>query len=114
MLIGLKVVQVSYRWFRFSQDADSPLGAFKLVSILLMTSYIYKTGLNVTANTQTASIYVKGVGNSIGKEGRLLFWYIGTAGGTTLSVPFTLTSDWQRVQGSSTPTSGGTIVHIKN
>ena len=91
-----------------SPSADSPLGAFKLVSTT-NDPYIYKTGLNVTANTQTASIYVKGVGSSIGKEGRILFWYIGTAGGTTLSVPFTLTSDWQRVQGSSTPTSGGTI-----
>ena len=91
-----------------SPSADSPLGAFKLVATT-NDPYIYKTGLNVTANTQTASIYVKGVGSSIGKEGRLLFWYIGTAGGTTLSVPFTLTSDWQRVQGSSTPTSGGTI-----
>jgi len=91
-----------------SPSADSPLGAFKLVATT-NDPYIYKTGLNVTANTQTASIYVKGVGSSIGKEGRFLFWYIGTAGGTTLSVPFTLTSDWQRVQGSSTPTSGGTI-----
>ena len=91
-----------------SPSADSPLGAFKLVATN-NDPYIYKTGLNVTANTQTASIYVKGVGSSIGKEGRILFWYIGTAGGTTLSVPFTFTSDWQRVQGSSTPTSGGTI-----
>ena len=91
-----------------SPSADSPLGAFKLVATT-NDPYIYKTGLNVTANAQTASIYVKGVGSSIGKEGRLLFWYIGTAGGTTLSVPFTLTSDWQRVQGSTTPTSGGTI-----
>jgi hypothetical protein len=91
-----------------SPSADSPLGAFKLVATT-NDPYIYKNGFNVTANTQTASIYVKGVGSSIGKEGRILFWYIGTAGGTTLSVPFTLTSDWQRVQGSSTPTSGGTI-----
>ena len=58
-----------------SPSADSPLGAFKLVATT-NDPYIYKTGLNVTANTQTASIYVKGVGSSIGKEGRFLFWYI--------------------------------------
>ena len=94
-----------------TQETLSPEGIYNSSKFTATGSdpYIYKFGINVTTNTQTISLYVKGVGNSIGKEGRILFWYIGTATGTTLSVPFTLTSDWQRVEGSSTPTGSGTI-----
>ena len=94
-----------------TQETLSPQGIYNATKFTATGTdpYVYKSGINVTANTQTASIYVKGVGNSIGKEGRILFWYIGTAGGSSTSIPFTLTSDWQRVEGSSTPTSSGTL-----
>ena len=94
-----------------TQETLSPQGIYNATKFTATNTdpYIFKSGINVTANTQTASIYVKGVGNSIGKEGRILFWYIGTAGGSNSSITFTLTSDWQRVEGSSTPTSSGTL-----
>ncbi len=94
-----------------TQETLSPQGVYNANKFTATGTdpYIFKSGINVTANTQTASIYVKGVGNSIGKDGRILFWYIGTAGGSSLSIPFTLTSNWQRVEGSSTPTSSGTL-----
>ena len=94
-----------------TQETLSPQGIYNATKFTATGTdpYIFKSGINVTANTQTASIYVKGVGNSIGKQGRILFWYIGTAGGSSTSITFTLTSDWQRVEGSSTPTSSGTL-----
>ena len=94
-----------------TQETLSPQGIYNATKFTATGTdpYIFKSGINVTANTQTASIYVKGVGDSIGKEGRILFWYIGTAGGSSTSITFTLTSDWQRVEGSSTPTSSGTL-----
>ena len=94
-----------------TQETLSPQGIYNATKFTATNTdpYIFKSGINVTANTQTASIYVKGVGNSIGKQGRILFWYIGTAGGSNSSITFTLTSDWQRVEGSSTPTSSGTL-----
>ena len=94
-----------------TQETLSPQGIYNATKFTATGTdpYVFKSGINVTANTQTASIYVKGVGDSIGKEGRILFWYIGTAGGSSTSITFTLTSDWQRVEGSSTPTSSGTL-----
>ena len=94
-----------------TQETLSPQGIYNATKITATTTdpYISYFSVNVTAVTHTASVYVKGVGNSIGKEGRILFWYIGTATGSTTSIPFTLTSEWQRVDGSSTPTGAGTL-----
>ena len=94
-----------------TQETLSPQGIYNATKITATTTtdpYIFKF-VNVTAVTHTASVYVKGVGNSVGKQARFLFWYIGTATGSTTSIPFTLTSEWQRVDGSFTPTGAGTL-----
>jgi hypothetical protein len=64
---------------------------------------------NVTATEHTFSFYYKGEADSIGKEARVLFWFIGTATGADLSVPFTLTGGWQRFESKVTPTGAGTL-----
>lgn len=64
---------------------------------------------NVTATEHTFSFYYKGEADSIGKEARVLFWFIGTATGANLSVPFTLTGGWQRFESKVTPTGAGTL-----
>lgn len=66
--------------------------------------------IDVTGGTAfTASVWVKGVGSSIGKTGRIWFWYAGTATGSNAITNFTLTSSWQRVSVTSTPTGSGSV-----
>jgi hypothetical protein len=93
-----------------SNSAISPDGTLNADKITATTTdpapFIFT---NVTATEHTFSFYYKGEANSIGKEARVLFWFIGTATGTTLSVPFTLTGDWQRFESQITPTGAGTL-----
>ena len=93
-----------------SNSAISPDGTLNADKITATNAdpapYIYT---NVTATEHTFSFYYKGEANSIGKEARVLFWFIGTATGTTLSIPFTLTGDWQRFESQITPTGAGTL-----
>jgi hypothetical protein len=93
-----------------SNSAISPDGTLNADKITATTvdpaSFIFT---NVTATEHTFSFYYKGEANSIGKEARVLFWFIGTATGTDLSVPFTVTGDWQRFESQITPTGAGTL-----
>ena len=88
----------------------SPEGLYNATKLTSTTAdpNIYKM-ISVTATETTFSFYIKGEGSSIGKTSRVLFWYIGTATGSTTSHNFTLTSEWQRISFSTTPTSSGTI-----
>tara|TARA_R110002111_G_scaffold261830_1_gene335888 strand:- start:49 stop:1185 length:1137 start_codon:yes stop_codon:yes gene_type:complete len=93
-----------------SNSAISPDGTLNADKITATTvdpaPYILA---NVTATEHTFSFYYKGEANSIGKEARVLFWFTGTATGTNLSVPFTVTGDWQRFESQITPTGAGTL-----
>ena len=93
-----------------SNSAISPDGTLNADKITATTTdpapFIFT---NVTATEHTFSFYYKGEANSIGKQARVLFWYIGTATGTTTSINFTLTEDWQRFEGKTTPTGAGTL-----
>ena len=93
-----------------TSETLSPEGVYNATKLTATTTdpYIYQS-LNVTADPHTMSLYVKGVGDSIGKVGRILFWYIGSATGTTTSHQFTLTGDWQRIEATTTPTGAGSL-----
>jgi hypothetical protein len=68
--------------------------------------YVYVFA-NVTADEHTFSFYCKG---DTGRTARVLLWYIGSATGTTESIDFTYTDEWQRFEFQTTPTAGGTLV----
>lgn len=91
-------------------SAISPDGTLNADKIIATTTdpapFIFA---NVTATEHTFSFYYKGEGNSIGKQARVLFWFIGTATGTTTSVNFIVTGDWQRFENQITPTGAGTL-----
>ena len=91
-------------------SAISPDGTLNADKIIATTTdpapFIFA---NVTATEHTFSFYYKGEGNSIGKQARVLFWFIGTATGTTTSVNFIVTGDWQRFESQITPTGAGTL-----
>ena len=67
--------------------------------------------INTSAQTHTFSFYCKGEGPTIGKTARVLFWYIGGATGTTQSVDFTYSGEWQRFEFQTTPTGAGTLYY---
>ena len=67
--------------------------------------------INTSAQTHTFSFYCKGEGPTIGKTARVLFWYIGGATGTTQSVDFTYSGEWQRFEFQTTPTGAGTLAY---
>ena len=91
-------------------SAISPDGTLNADKITATTVDPYLFILaNVTATEHTFSFYYKGEADSIGKEARVLFWFIGTATGADLSVPFTLTGGWQRFESKVTPTGAGTL-----
>jgi hypothetical protein len=91
-------------------SAISPDGTLNADKITATTVDPYPFILaNVTATEHTFSFYYKGEADSIGKEARVLFWFIGTATGADLSVPFTLTGGWQRFESKVTPTGAGTL-----
>lgn len=74
--------------------------------------YLTQT-ITVTAGTSyTASIYIKGSTNTIGKKGILWWWIAGTAtGANTFSTAYTITGEWQRITTPVfTPTGSGTVV----
>ena len=73
--------------------------------------YLTQTISVTNGVTYTASIYVKGSANTIGKTGFLWWWIAGTAtGANTFSPYFVYTKDWQRISVSFTPTGSGTVV----
>ena len=88
----------------------SPEGVYNAVKLTATTTdpYIFES-INVTANPHTMSFYVKGVGDSIGKVGNILFWYVYSATGASTSHNFTLTGDWQRIEATTTPTGAGIL-----
>ena len=68
------------------------------------------SAIAVTAGiTYTASIYIKGIGSSIGKTPAFWFWYAGTATGAAVFSSGVLTADWKRFTISTTPTGSGTL-----
>ena len=72
--------------------------------------YIYSSELvTVSTGTVTWSVYVKGVGSTIGKTAQLRTNFTGTASGTEVSKNIVLTDSWQRVTSTTTVTTGGTI-----
>jgi hypothetical protein len=72
--------------------------------------YVFAS-INTSAQTHTFSFYCKGEGPTIGKTARVLFWYIGGATGTTQSVDFTYSGEWQRFEFQTTPTGAGTLFY---
>jgi hypothetical protein len=73
--------------------------------------YIYSSAI-VTASTgnNTWSIWVKGVGNTVGKSAQVRINFSGTATGTAdTNASVNLTDDWQLLQTTANVTSGGTI-----
>ncbi len=57
------------------------------------------TGVAPATGNHTASVYCKGVGDSIGEDCRLLFKATGGAGGTeTATKTVTLRAEWQRIE----------------
>ena len=64
--------------------------------------------------TYTASVYIRARSQTVGKTGMLWLWFAGTATGTnTFSPTYTLTSAWQRITVTFTPTTSGTV-HYRN
>jgi hypothetical protein len=62
--------------------------------------------------TYTASVYIQARPQTIGKTGILWLWFAGTATGTnTFSPTYTLTSTWQRITVTFTPTTSGTVYY---
>jgi hypothetical protein len=93
-----------------TSETLSPEGLYNATKITSTTAdpNIYKQ-VSVTATETTFSFYIKGEGSSIGKTSRVLFWYTGTATGSTTSHNFILTGEWQRISFSTTPTGSGTM-----
>ena len=106
----------SPKWSRNGFDSDyghqSPTGLNTATKITATSTdpYIYKD-VNVTQNqTYTFSFYCKGEGSSVGKTGRVLFWYgNATATGSFASHEFNLTNGWERIQFQTTPTGSGAL-----
>jgi hypothetical protein len=109
-VINLWVAKVGVTIETNTTETLSPEGLYNATKLTATHTdpNIYQP-INVTADPHTMSFYVKGVGNSIGKVGRILFWYIGTATGTTTSHNFTLNGDWQRIEATTTPTGAGSL-----
>ena len=63
-----------------------------------------------TGTTYTWSIYIKGSPGVVGKYGYIWIWYAGTATGPAAGNAYTLTSEWQRVSVTFTPTGSGTLL----
>lgn len=65
--------------------------------------------ISVTSGVSyTWSFYTK-ANNCAGKTGYIWVWYAGTATGTNVGTYYTLTSEWQRVSITTTPTGSGTV-----
>ena len=76
--------------------------------------FTIKTDNNVIAGQKYVfSMYMKGVGTTIGKKAKLQFWFgptLGTSTGpTTYNSNYTLTDEWQRFELEGTPTGSGTL-----
>ena len=92
--------------------ATGPRGVQNAATITATNTdpYIYSSELvTVSTGTVTWSVYVKGVGSTIGKTAELRTNFTGTASGTEASKNITLTDSWQRVTSTTTVTTGGTI-----
>ena len=112
----LNYTETSGNWFsaqfNMQYGATAPDGSFN-ANIM----YINGTGPNMvpgsfsvsSGTTYTASIWLKGTGNSIGKTASVWFYYAGTATGPSNPVFVTLTSTWQRFTTTTTPTGSGTL-----
>ena len=93
-----------------TSETKSPEGFYNAVKLEATNTdpYIFKS-ISVSTGDNTFSFYIKGTGSSVGKTGRILFWYIGTATGAQTSHDFTLTNEWQRVDATTSVTGAGTL-----
>ena len=89
----------------------SPTGLLNATKLIRTSSnsYIDSTINITTVQYNTASIYVKGVSNTIGEDVRL-YVYNGTS---VSSEAFTLTGDWQRITHTNSSASGQSSMKIK-
>jgi hypothetical protein len=89
----------------------SPTGLLNATKLIRTSSNSYiESIINITTvQYNTASIYVKGVSNTIGEDVRLYVY-----NGTSLSSEvFTLTGDWQRITHTNSSASGQSSMKIK-
>ena len=95
-----------------SNCALSPSNTLTADAIVATANDPYMTySVTVTSGvTYTWSIHMKGSGNVIGKYGYIWIWYAGTATGPAAGNAYTLTSEWQRVSVTFTPTGSGTLL----
>lgn len=96
-----------------ANDAIGPRGIQNAAKIVATNTdpYIYSSAM-VTASTgnNTWSIWVKGVGNTVGKSAQVRINFSGTATGTAdTNASVNLTDHWQLLQTTANVTSGGTI-----
>lgn len=89
----------------------SPTGLLNATKLIRTStnSYIDSTINITTVQYNTASIYVKGVSNTIGEDVRL-YVYNGTS---VSSEAFTLTGDWQRITHTNSSAPGQSYMKIK-
>lgn len=83
-------------------SAISPDGTQNATKLTALNTdpYFYQNGISFSAADYTASIWVKGIGNSIGKEFRIVL------GGFSTSPKLVIPSEWTRFEFTATMPSG--------